>query len=77
MNPCTRFSLSFVALAVLLPPRRRTLATNGTLPVRIAFRQIYLLLSVLKVFLDVFLISLDLPLHLLGDGREFFIRFVA
>jgi hypothetical protein len=32
---------------------------------------------VLELFPDVFLISLDLPLHLLGDGRERFVQLVA
>jgi hypothetical protein len=32
---------------------------------------------VLELFLDVFLISLDLLLHLVADGRELFIGFVA
>lgn len=51
--------------------------TSRPFPVGIAFGQIQLFLSVLELFLDVFLISLDLPLHLRADGRKLFIRFVA
>ena len=46
-------------------------------PVGIALGQIQLFLSVLELFLDVCLISLDLPLYLVADGQELLIRFVV
>jgi hypothetical protein len=42
-----------------------------------AFSKSQLLIRVLELFLDVFLISLSLPLYLVADGWELFIRFVA
>src|SRR5215471_17880345 len=61
------------ASGVSRPQAARLLASSP----RIFVSQISPLLSVLKLFLDVFLISLDLPLHLLGDGRKLLIRFIA
>ena len=56
--------------------RGSSLGASGGAPATwIYVSQVQLLLRVLELFLDVFLISLNLPLHLRTDGWKWLIRF--